>query len=264
MELLQATYFGDILHWVAQALLLPAVIALLVLILYALWCIGSVLVEWGTERRHFKVTMPDFLDQINMATPEELPRVIADSGLLGSQKRVLLTIWDYRCLPVDAHTALAKRLIEECEDHNMRVLQRTQTVSKIAPMLGLMGTLIPLGPGLISLGQNDILTLTSSLLVAFDTTVAGLVVSVVTFVITKIRQRWYDNYMSALEASATAILEKVDGQRNRGEITVDHPTNCLQMYAPDRSKKTSPANRGRDIGKGAFKVSEDENSFVQV
>ncbi len=251
MEFLQATYFGDILHWVAQALLVPAVIVLLILILYAIWCIGSVLVEWVTERRYFKVTMPDFLEQINEAESAELPKVIADSQLLGSQKRVLLTIWDHRCLPVDSHTALAKRLIEEREDWNMHVLMRTQTVSKIAPMLGLMGTLIPLGPGLISLGQNDVLTLTSSLLVAFDTTVAGLVVSVVTFVITKVRQRWYDNYMSALEASATAILEKVDGQRNRGEITIDHPSNCLEMYAPEKPKSTVRSGRRTGSVSGA-------------
>ena len=80
-------------------------------------------------------------------------------------------------------------------------------------MLGLMGTLIPLGPGLVSLGQGDTLTLSSSLLIAFDTTVAGLVVAFVTFIITRIRRRWYDNYLSALDASVTTILEKVDGLR---------------------------------------------------
>ena len=152
MELLQQTYFGDILHIIAQVLLLPVTIALTALVVYAVWCVGSVLVEWGTERRHYRVTMPGFLDQITEASPEMLPQVIAESGLLGSQKRALLTLWDYRNLPVDTHMALAKRLIEEREDQNRKKLQRTQTVSKIAPMLGLMGTLIPLGPGLISLG----------------------------------------------------------------------------------------------------------------
>ena len=252
MELLQQTYFSDILHGIAQVLLLPAVIALLVLTVYAIWCFGSVIVEWVTERRHYHVTMPGFLDEITEASPDELPRVIADSGLLGSQKRALLTLWDYRSLPVDTHVALAKRLIEEREDYHHKILQRTQIVSKIAPMLGLMGTLIPLGPGLISLGQGDTLTLSASLLVAFDTTVAGLVIALVTYVITKVRQRWYDNYMSALEAACTAILEKVDAQRQAGTLDVSRPTHTLgEVLGEARGAKrkrdgSAPAQESRD------------------
>jgi len=244
MELLQQTYFSDILHVIAQSLLLPAVIALIALVVYALWCVGSAVVEWRTENRHFRVSMPEFLDQIDEAASEELPDVIAGSGLLGRQKRTLLQLWDYRSLPVDSHVALAKRLIEEHEDYHMRILQRTQTVSKVAPMLGLMGTLIPLGPGLISLGQGDTLTLSASLLVAFDTTVAGLVIALVTYVVTKMRQRWYDNYLSALEAASTAILEKVDSMRQAGTLNVERPTHYLEDLeraggiGPARSRKT--------------------------
>jgi biopolymer transport protein ExbB/TolQ len=148
-------------------------------------------------------------------------------------------LWDHRNLPVDTHVALAKRLMEEREDYHTRVLQRTQTVSKVAPMVGLMGTLIPLGPGLLSLGQGDPLALSASLLVAFDTTVAGLVVAVVTYVITKIRQRWYDNYMSALEASSTAVLEKVDGLREAGEIDITRPSNYLEQFVKGQAKAAS-------------------------
>ena len=260
MELLQQTYFGDILHIIAQVILLPVTIALTALVVYAVWCIGSVLVEWGTERRHYHVTMPGFLDQITEASPDALPQVIAGSGLLGSQKRALLTLWDYRNLPVDTHMALAKRLIEEREDRHRKTLQRTQTVSKIAPMLGLMGTLIPLGPGLISLGQGDTLTLSASLLVAFDTTVAGLVIALVTYVITKVRQRWYDNYMSALEAACTAILEKVDAQRQAGTLDVTRPTDTLGQIlarneAQDSAQFTSvgcPTEKAGGEGSGAL------------
>lgn len=237
MDLLSQTYFNVILHNIAQVLLLPVVIVLIALILYALWCIGSIIIEFVSERRHFKVTMPEFLDDITNASASELPRIIADSDLLGSQKRVLLTLWDYRTLPVDSHVALAKRLIEECEDYNMKVLQRTQTVSKISPMLGLMGTLIPLGPGLIALGSADTQTLSASLLVAFDTTVAGLVVSLITYTITKVRQRWYDNYMSALEAASTAVLEKVDAQREAGTLDVDAPTDYAERLLGSKGKR---------------------------
>jgi len=268
MELLQQTYFSDILHAIAQSLLLPAVIALILLVVYALWCVGSAVVEGRTENRHFRVSMPEFLDEIDEATPEALPGVIAGSGLLGRQKRTLLMLWDYRSLPVDSHVALAKRLIEEHEDYHMKVLQRTQTVSKVAPMLGLMGTLIPLGPGLISLGQGDTLTLSASLLVAFDTTVAGLVIALVTYVITKVRQRWYDNYMSALEAASTAILEKVDGMREAGTLDADRPTHYLEelerkgSIGPVKSRKIHRSRASKPGGGAESRESQKSVSHA--
>ena len=87
-------------------------------------------------------------------------------------------------------------------------------------MLGLMGTLIPLGPGLIALGVGDTLALSSSLGVAFDTTVAGLVVSLVTYVLTKVRSRWYENYMNALESATTGLLEKADALREADALEI--------------------------------------------
>lgn len=47
-------------------------------------------------------------------------------------------------------------------------------MAKLSPMLGLMGTLIPLGPGLAALGDGDVKILSTAMSVAFDTTVLGL------------------------------------------------------------------------------------------
>ena len=52
---------------------------------------------------------------------------------------------------------------------------------QLGPILGLLGTLIPLGPGLAALGSGDIVTLVEALTVAFDTTVTGLVIGVLAY-----------------------------------------------------------------------------------
>ncbi len=232
MDILAQTYVHDVLHIIAQALLVPTLVVLIALIVYVLWCIGSVIAESFTERRHFRINMPSFLDRIETASPSELHDVIAASNLLGWQKRVLLRIWDYRTLEVDAHVALAKRLLEEQDSIRAMKVDRTSTISRIAPQLGLMATLIPLGPGIVSLSTGDTATLSSSLLVAFDATVAGLVVSAVSFVVSRIRKSWYEDYMSALEAGSTAILEKVDEMRRADGMDVSEPTSFADMY-PD-------------------------------
>lgn len=75
-----------------------------------------------------------------------------------------------------------------------------------------MGTLIPLGPGIIALGRGDTLTLSNSLMIAFDTTIAGLACAAVAVLVSTIRKHWYNNYMSVLETLMECVLEveKID------------------------------------------------------
>lgn len=66
-------------------------------------------------------------------------------------------------------------------------------------MLGLMGTLIPLGPGLAALGDGDVKILSTAMSVAFDTTVLGLLCGMIGFVIARLRRRWYDKALTQME-----------------------------------------------------------------
>ncbi len=77
-----------------------------------------------------------------------------------------------------------------------RRLERTDILTRVSPMLGLMGTLIPLGPGLAGLGQGDLSILTNAVTVAFDTTVMGLLAGIIGFVLGRLRRRWYDEILS--------------------------------------------------------------------
>ena len=81
----------------------------------------------------------------------------------------------------------------------VRRIERTDLLARLAPMLGLMGTLIPLGPGLAALGAGELDVLTTAMSVAFDTTVLGLLVGMVGFVAGRLRRRWYDETLDAIE-----------------------------------------------------------------
>lgn len=80
-----------------------------------------------------------------------------------------------------------------------RRIERADFITRIAPMLGLMGTLIPLGPGLAALGDGELSVLTTAMTVAFDTTVVGLLAGIVGFVLGRVRRRWYDKAIAELE-----------------------------------------------------------------
>ena len=79
-------------------------------------------------------------------------------------------------------------------------IERVDFITRLAPMLGLMGTLIPLGPGLAALGDGDVKILSTAMSVAFDTTVLGLLCGMIGFVIARLRRRWYDKALNLMES----------------------------------------------------------------
>jgi hypothetical protein len=80
-------------------------------------------------------------------------------------------------------------------------IERADMLARIGPMLGLVGTLIPLGPGLAALGRGEVAELARAVTIAFDTTVLGLLVGMSGFVLGRLRRRWYDQLLDRLEAS---------------------------------------------------------------
>jgi len=78
-------------------------------------------------------------------------------------------------------------------------LERADLLARIPPMLGLMATIIPLGPGLAALGKGDPAQLASAVTVAFDATVLGLVAGIGGLVIGKLRRRWYEEVLERME-----------------------------------------------------------------
>lgn len=241
------TFLGDILYVISQSLLIPDIVLLLLLIAYAVFSIGSILVELVTERRHFKVVMPQFLDDLTASNEAAIPAIIEESGLLRRQKNALQTVFDHRNLPGDALIALVRRMANQEESHYDRIIGRNNTAAKVAPMFGLVGTLVPLGPGIQALGQGDTTALSSSLLVAFDTTVAGLVVAAVCLIIAKIRQGWYDNYMSALDSSFATMVQKIEDSRAPRQ-TIKKTTRRRVVADPYADQSPFDAPLGNPLG----------------
>lgn len=120
---------------------------------------------------------------------------------------VIATLWE-------AGTAIGERFgglqklksttnIHFIEKLARKRIERADLIARVGPMLGLMGTLIPLGPGLAALGQGELQTLASAVTVAFDTTVLGLLAGITGFVLGRLRRRWYDH-----------LLDELDGEKS--------------------------------------------------
>lgn len=197
------------LHTISQWLLIPTMIVLILLILAAVASIGGIIVEAVRERSVVKENVTNLILGIHGKNATEIREMIDVSKIYTRHKDAIYTILDNGSMPEELLVAAARRLISTEETKFDRRASLTEMASRVAPMFGLMGTLIPLGPGLLALGQGDTMSLADSLLVAFDTTVAGLITAAVCYVIAKIRRRWYDDYMVSLETLMDAVLEEV-------------------------------------------------------
>jgi len=111
-------------------------------------------------------------------------------------------------------TVEIERVLQEYELKIAKKLEKTRLLIRLGPILGLMGTLIPLGPALLGLSTGNIEQLANNLVIAFTSTVVGLLIGSVSMVVTTIRQRWYTEDLNDMEYIAEIMLmenEKKDG-----------------------------------------------------
>ncbi len=201
-----AFQIGDVLRSVAEGMRYPVIIILIIFLVCAVILIGWIIAEYFTERRHMKVCLPVLLE--NLRQSGEVKQTIEESGLLRRQKDALTELASHPDFTPELREALAIRLIDAEQARYDGIVRLSELLARLSPMFGLLGTLIPLGPGIIALGQGDTFTLSASMLTAFDTTVAGLLAAAAATIISQIRRAWYREYVSIFEVLCQCILEK--------------------------------------------------------
>lgn len=195
---------------ISQSLTIPVLIILSIMFIITVVMLGMVISEYTSRKKVSVETISKLIYDINNATSiYELETIATNSKLPQSQKDVLNKIIESYTLSETSREALARRLVETEEEKTENTLQKTDIITKIGPTLGLMGTLIPMGPGLAALGAGDITTLAQSLTVAFDTTIVGIGSGALAYVLSKVRRGWYEHYLSDLDALTDALLDKM-------------------------------------------------------
>ncbi|MGD0152508.1 MAG: MotA/TolQ/ExbB proton channel family protein [Thermacetogeniaceae bacterium] len=213
MTVYMLTPLKDAIHAISSCLLVPTVVILLLFVAVTVAELGGLLVEVLTERCRARINVPELLDNFQGKDAGQIMAAIENGCLLRHQSEALSELARHSHLPAASLQALARRLLTGEELHYAKITAPTDLMARLGPMFGLMATLIPLGPGLIALGQGDTKTLSDSLLTAFDATVTGLAAAGVAFAISRLRKRWYEDYLSSLEALLEGLLDVFDGGR---------------------------------------------------
>ena len=198
---------------ISQSLTIPVLVILLIIVVISIITLGGLISEYTSRRKVPVGSVRDLIYEINAAASvDALKSVIEGAEIPKSQKKVLTEIASSSALDENSREALARKLVEYEEEKIDKTLQRTDIITRVGPTLGLMGTLIPMGPGLAALGAGDVNTLAESLTLAFNTTIVGIGSGALCYVIGKIRSGWYDRYLSDLDALSDAVLDYMNKQ----------------------------------------------------
>jgi len=194
------------MYAISTSLLYPVILALILLVVYSVMEAGAFLAESAKRRRNF--------EEIRNLNPSNYSEFLESLEKL--RTNWLLREFISELKKLNPNRKEVEKLLEECELKVAKELEIPRILARIGPMLGLMGTLIPLGPAMIALSQGNIQELATNLITAFATTVLGLIVGGVGYTLFTVRKRWYLEDLSDMEYLVKRLEVFYEEENHRG------------------------------------------------
>jgi biopolymer transport protein ExbB/TolQ len=153
-----STSLEALMFQLSQLFLIPVLLLVALVFAYAFWALGAFTWQWLQRRGD------------------------------GDDGRELLQAWA-------ADPGLTQT---ELEALALKRMELGRIASRVAPMLGLVATMIPIGPALKSLADGQLADMAELLMVAFSAVILALIAASITFAIVHVRRRWYAQDLLAI------------------------------------------------------------------
>lgn len=167
----------------SSCVLYPVLLLLAALSVWIFFECGRALADWVRRRR---------LDADHL------------SGPVAAYRKLLEELLHH-----DSSEAAVQNLLRKQIQRRNAMLDKFRIAARIGPALGLMGTLVPMGTALASLGQGDLSVMTSELVVAYTTTVVGLLIGCMAYLIYTIRHRFAESDIREMEYLTEKLFHEI-------------------------------------------------------
>ena len=184
-------YVSNVLFWISNGLLVPVVVGLLYFFVNSILLLGVFFNQYLTHSKQTKL-LKKTLDSLRAYDMEKLT---VEAGKLPQSN---FTGFLHNIIEAPSK-AYSNRLLADYEVRADAELGKYKLLTKFGPILGLMGTLIPMGPALAGLATGDVASMAYNMQIAFATTVVGLFVGAIGYVLLQIKQRWFVAELADLE-----------------------------------------------------------------
>lgn len=189
---------SEILFIVSNGLMIPVILLLLYFLVKAIWILLGLYGQIKVQREissTLKALVRDYSDECIKDTQIKL-QATGECIVSEYLKRIIEHKHDSR---------YCEHELADFQVETQKILAKYRMLVKFGPMLGLMGTLIPMGPALVGLGLGDISSMAYNMQVAFATTVIGMLVSGIGLCALQLNQRYYAGYLNDLEFLTSKI-----------------------------------------------------------
>ena len=189
---------SEILFIVSNGLMIPVILLLLYFLVKAIWILLGLYGQIKVQREissTLKALVRDYSDECIKDTQIKL-QATGECIVSEYLKRIIEHKHDSR---------YCEHELADFQVEAQKILAKNRMLVKFGPMLGLMGTLIPMGPALVGLGLGDISSMAYNMQVAFATTVIGMLVSGIGLCALQLNQRYYAGYLNDLEFLTSKI-----------------------------------------------------------
>lgn len=146
------------LYEVSKLFLTPVLVILCAMFVYALFALGTLLFEYALRMARGRGSLP--LRRFVQALPD------------ASDEQIELRV--------------------------LKMLEPLRVTSRVAPMLGLVATMIPMGPALVAVSSGNAQGIAQNLVVAFSAVIVALTAAAITYVVLSVRRRWLLEELHAL------------------------------------------------------------------
>lgn len=184
-------YVSNVLFWISNGLLVPVIVGLLYFFVNSILLLGIFFNQYLTHSKQTKL-LKKTLDSLRADDMEKLKveaGKLPQSNFTGFLRNIIEA----------PSKAYSNRLLADYEVRADAELGKYKLLTKFGPILGLMGTLIPMGPALAGLATGDVASMAYNMQIAFATTVVGLFVGAIGYVLLQIKQRWLVAELADLE-----------------------------------------------------------------
>ena len=191
---------SNILYWISTGLLVPVIVLLIFFFIRAIILIGTFFGQYLNEKK----TVAPLYDKVEKLTPDGVEDFYES---LPAKSRLVAGSYVRKLIEERDNAPKVELLLAEYELEADKNIATSKVLTKMGPILGLMGTLIPMGPALVGLASGDIASMAYNMQVAFATTVVGLVVSAIGFLTQQVKERWSVKGLTALEYLADVVKQ---------------------------------------------------------
>ncbi len=192
---------SNILYWISTGLLVPVIVLLIFFFIRALILIGGFMGQYLQTKKTTDILYKD-IEKLSPQTLEQFEMKLA------AQQPSAVKAFAEKIIANRADSGKLDLMLSEYEIEADKNLSTSKVLTKMGPILGLMGTLIPMGPALVGLSTGDIASMAYNMQVAFATTVVGLVVSAIGFLTHQVKQRWAVKNLTILEYLVDVVKQQ--------------------------------------------------------